>query len=218
VRQTVIANLGRVDKLAGSGALASLLASGAKFSDQVLLINALAADASGACRLRPNVKVDKALIGNTGFRRYLKTISDEHFAIDPDKIDGIFVLRTNTDLNPLEAMLCYEQLWTVEQTFHTAKHLFSTRPIFHKLDETIPGHVFCNFLALRGKTISGGSTPVWSPPAPALRPAARTARSTAVKVAGSIPGGIRTVAMPIAVSIVGDRSAHAAGATWRLRA
>ena len=36
----------------------------------------------------------------------------------------------------------------VEQTFRTAKHLFSTRPIFHKLDETIRGHVFCSFLAL----------------------------------------------------------------------
>ena len=103
---------------------------------------------------RQLAKGDKALIGNTGFRRYLKTISEEHFAIDPDKIeeekkfDGIFVLRTNTDLNPLEAMLCYKQLWTIEQAFRTAKHLFSTRPIFHKLDETIRGHVFCSFLAL----------------------------------------------------------------------
>ena len=103
---------------------------------------------------RQLVKGDKALVGNKGFRRYLKTISEEHFAIDPDKIeeekkfDGIFVLRTNTDLNPLEAMLCYKQLWTIEQTFRTAKHLFSTRPIFHKLDETIRGHVFCSFLAL----------------------------------------------------------------------
>jgi hypothetical protein len=48
-----------------------------------------------------HAKGDKALIGNTGFRRYLKTISDEHFAIDADKIqeekkfDGIFVLRTS---------------------------------------------------------------------------------------------------------------------------
>ena len=25
-------------------------------------------------------------VGNTGYRRYLKTISDQHFAIDPDKI------------------------------------------------------------------------------------------------------------------------------------
>src|SRR5207302_5329887 len=43
---------------------------------------------------------------------------------------------------------CYKQLWTVEQTFRTAKHLFATRPIFHKLDETIRGHVFASFLAL----------------------------------------------------------------------
>jgi Transposase DDE domain len=103
---------------------------------------------------RQLAKGDKALVGNTGYRRYLKTISQDHFAIDHDKVeeekkfDGIFVLRTNTDLNPLEAMLCYKQLWTVEQTFRTAKHLFSTRPIFHKLDETIRGHVFCSFLAL----------------------------------------------------------------------
>jgi len=103
---------------------------------------------------RQLAKGDKALVSNTGFRRYLRTISDQHFAIDPDKVeqekkfDGIFVLRTNTDLNPLEAMLCYKQLWTVEQTFRTAKHLLSTRPIFHKVDETIRGHVFCSFLAL----------------------------------------------------------------------
>ena len=79
-----------------------------------------------------------------------RPISDGHFAIDPDKaeedakFDGVFVLRTNTDLNPLDAMLCYKQLWTVEQTFRTAKHLLATRPIFHKLDETIRGHVFCS--------------------------------------------------------------------------
>jgi hypothetical protein len=103
---------------------------------------------------RQLAKGDKALVGNTGYRRYLKTISDEHFAIDAAKVeeekkfDGIFVLRTNTDLNPLEAMLCYKHLWTVEQTFRTAKHLLATRPIFHKLDETIRGHVFCSFLAL----------------------------------------------------------------------
>src|SRR5262249_42055339 len=30
---------------------------------------------------------DKALVGNTGYRRYLKTIRDDHFAIDPDKVE-----------------------------------------------------------------------------------------------------------------------------------
>ncbi len=96
---------------------------------------------------------DKALVGNTGFRRFLKT-EGSHFAIDPAKaeadarFDGVFVLRTNTDLDPLAAMLRYKQLWTVEATFRTAKHLLATRPIFHKLDATIRGHVFASFLAL----------------------------------------------------------------------
>jgi hypothetical protein len=40
VRQSVIATLGRTDELAASGALASLLASGARLCDQVLLIEA----------------------------------------------------------------------------------------------------------------------------------------------------------------------------------
>jgi len=97
---------------------------------------------------------DKTLVGNSGYRRFLKTVGEGHFAIDRAKVaedarfDGIFVLRTNTDLNPLAAMLRYKQLWTVERIFRTEKHLFATRPIFHKLDETIRGHVFCSFLAL----------------------------------------------------------------------
>lgn len=97
---------------------------------------------------------DKALVGNKGYRRFLKIVGEDHFAIDRDKaaeeaqFDGVFVLRTNTDLNPLTAMLRYKQLTTVEQTFRTAKHMFDTRPIYHKLDETIRGHVFCSFLAL----------------------------------------------------------------------
>ena len=45
-------------------------------------------------------------------------------------------------------MLVYKQLWTVERTFRTTKSLLETRPIYHKLDETIRGHVACSFLAL----------------------------------------------------------------------
>ena len=78
---------------------------------------------------------------------------DGHFAIDQAKaedakFDGVFVLRTNARLSPLEAMLVYKQLWTVERAFRTSKSLFETRPIYHKLDETIRGHVSCSFLAL----------------------------------------------------------------------
>jgi hypothetical protein len=99
-------------------------------------------------------KGDKALVGNGGYRRFLATSGKHGFVIDRAKaeedarFDGIFVLRTNTDLGPLEAMFCYKQLTMVEQVFRTAKSLFETRPIFHKLDETIRGHVSCSFLAL----------------------------------------------------------------------
>src|ERR1700687_823007 len=48
VRQSVIANLGRTDELIASGALASLLASGAKLTDQVLLITTLDEDSDGS--------------------------------------------------------------------------------------------------------------------------------------------------------------------------
>jgi Transposase DDE domain len=97
---------------------------------------------------------DKSLVGNAGYRRFLQTVGDEHFAIDRAKaeedarFDGVFVLRTNTQLNPIHAMLRYKQLWRVERTFRTTKDLLATRPIFHKVDETIRGHVFCSFLAL----------------------------------------------------------------------
>ena len=36
----------------------------------------------------------------------------------------------------------------MERAFRTTKSLFETRPIYHKLDETIRGHVACSFLAL----------------------------------------------------------------------
>ena len=43
------------------------------------------------------------------------------------------------------------------RVLRTAKHLLSTRPIFHKLDETIRSHVFCSFFALALKTGPGGA-------------------------------------------------------------
>ena len=36
----------------------------------------------------------------------------------------------------------------VEDLFRSMKSLLETRPIYHKCDETIRGHVFCSFLAL----------------------------------------------------------------------
>jgi len=96
---------------------------------------------------------DKSLVGNKGYRKFLQS-DGPGFRIDRDKVreearyDGKWVLRTNTDLAASEVALQYKQLWTVEEMFRSAKSLLSTRPIFHKRDETIRGHVFCSFLAL----------------------------------------------------------------------
>src|SRR5215203_2881913 len=97
---------------------------------------------------------DKALIGNSAYRRYLRATAKKAFAIDIGKVadearyDGLFVLRTNARITPLQTVLRYRELLTVEALFRAAKASFDTRPIFHCSDAAIRGHVFCSFLAL----------------------------------------------------------------------
>jgi hypothetical protein len=77
------------------------------------------------------------------------------FGIDYAKVkaearyDGKWVLRTNRfDCAAAEIALRYKELWMVESIFRATKSVLETRPIYHKRDETIRGHVFCSFLAL----------------------------------------------------------------------
>jgi hypothetical protein len=96
---------------------------------------------------------DKSLVGNKGYRKYLSSDGprfriNEEKAKDEARFDGKWVLRTNTALPASEVALKYKQLWMVEHLFRTSKSLLETRPVFHKYDRTIRGHVFCSFLAL----------------------------------------------------------------------
>jgi transposase len=96
----------------------------------------------------------KKFVGNKGFRKFLKTEEKTKFAIDHDKareeerFDGKWVLRTSTKLSAKDVALKYKQLWMVEDIFRTTKSILDTRPVWHKCDETIRGHVFCSYLAL----------------------------------------------------------------------
>ena len=98
-------------------------------------------------------KGPKALVGNKGYRRYVKLEKDSA-SIDFEKVkaearfDGKWILRTNTDLAAETVALKYKQLWQVERVFRDVKSMLETRPIFHQRDDTIRGHVFCSFLAL----------------------------------------------------------------------
>ena len=97
---------------------------------------------------------DKSLVGNKGYRKYLHAQGPK-FTIDEEKVkweerfDGKWVLQTDLEeMTAEDTALQYKQLWMVEEMFRTVKTLLETRPIFHKCDETIRGHVFCSFLAL----------------------------------------------------------------------
>jgi len=103
---------------------------------------------------------DKALIGNSAYRCYLRRTPTADgkpgpaFEIDPGKLaekaryDGLFILRTNARVTPLQAVLRYRGLLQVEDLFRRAKAILRTRPIYHSSDAAIRGHVFCSFLAL----------------------------------------------------------------------
>jgi transposase len=117
---------------------------------------------------------DKGLVGNKGYRMYLKSAGG--FEIDEAKVkedaryDGKWVLRTNhtkEELPAEEVALRYKDLWMVEDAFRSLKSILSTRPVWHKCDETIRGHVFASFLSLvllkelLARMKEAGHTPEW---------------------------------------------------------
>ena len=117
---------------------------------------------------------DKSLVGNRGYRKYLKG-GATHFEIDRQKIksaaryDGKWVLRTDLeDLSAEDVALRYKQLWMVEDCIRSIKSILETRPIYHHHDETIRGHVFCSFLALvlrkelQDRLTAAGDSPEWA--------------------------------------------------------
>jgi hypothetical protein len=117
---------------------------------------------------------DKSLVSNNGFRRFLAAPEDNGFTIDPTKVeadaqfDGVFVLRTSLRLSAPAVVLRYRNLLAVEQSFLAAKALLVTRPVFHRTDAAIRGHIFCTFLALvlRKELLDrlaarGGAMPEW---------------------------------------------------------
>lgn len=96
----------------------------------------------------------KSVIGNKGFARFVKvakgSVTIDAKAVESDaRLDGKFVLVTNTDLPAAEVALAYKSLWRVERAFRETKSTLEVRPIYHQNDEAIVGHVVACFLALR---------------------------------------------------------------------
>ena len=78
-------------------------------------------------------KGPKAVIGNRGYARFVHiakgsvTINQE--AVETDaRLDGKFVLTTNTDMPAPEVALTYKSLWRVERTFREQKTTLKSGP------------------------------------------------------------------------------------------
>ncbi len=111
-------------------------------------------------QLRPQVRQGgQQLVGNRGYRRYLKS-GQQAFELDEDKIraeeryDGLWVVHVHGPLTAAEAAVKYKELWRVEGCFREAKSLLRTRPVYHRTDEAIRGHVL---LLVLGAAAEGGA-------------------------------------------------------------
>ncbi len=96
----------------------------------------------------------KSVIGNKGFARFVSvakgSVRINLRAVEADaRLDGKFVLATNTDLPADEVALAYKSLWRVERAFRETKSTLEVRPIYHQNDDSIVGHIVAWFLALR---------------------------------------------------------------------
>ncbi len=91
---------------------------------------------------------------NKSFARFLKVVRDgvsiDHEAVEADKrLNGKFVLFTNTRLPAAEVAKTCKGLWRVERTFRKKKSTLEVRPIYHHRDDSTIGHIVASFLALR---------------------------------------------------------------------
>ena len=93
------------------------------------------------------------VVSDKGYSRYLRTrtggMETDYAKIErEEKLDGIWVLQTNSSAPSARVAWQYKNLWQVEHLCRAAKFLLRTRPVHHQSDAAIRGHVFCSFLAL----------------------------------------------------------------------
>ncbi|MBO8164934.1 MAG: IS1634 family transposase [Brevibacillus sp.] len=127
----------------------------------VLCYNPEAALRDEACRQavleKLQTKLEQAgpsgLVKNRAYSKYL-TIEKASARIDEQKVtedakfDGKYAIRTNAALSPEEAALVYKELWRVEQAFRNLKTDLDLRPMYHRRESRIRGHIMICFLAL----------------------------------------------------------------------
>ncbi|MBM4284629.1 MAG: transposase [Deltaproteobacteria bacterium] len=97
----------------------------------------------------------KTLVGHRGYARFLKvargSVSINEEAVKRDaRLDGKFVLTTNTDLPAAQVALTYKSLWRVERTCREQKSTLEVRPIYHRTEDNTIFRFTCNKRLCKG--------------------------------------------------------------------
>lgn len=93
------------------------------------------------------------LVKNRAYSKFL-TIDKAAASIDEEKIkedarfDGKYAVRSNSSLSAQEIALAYKQLWRVEAAFRDLKQNLDLRPMYHRTEDRVRGHIMICFLAL----------------------------------------------------------------------
>ena len=95
----------------------------------------------------------KSHLSNHGYRKYLKVegaskvvLDEERIALDA-KWDGLHGVVTNSNLDPVETLKKYNELWNVEAAFRVTKHDLKVRPVYHWKPRRITAHIAICFAA-----------------------------------------------------------------------
>jgi len=98
-------------------------------------------------------KSAKSHLSNHGYRKYLKVegaskvvLDEERIALDT-KWDGLHGVVTNSNLDPVETLKKYNELWNVEAAFRVTKHDLKVRPVYHWKPRRIAAHIAICFAA-----------------------------------------------------------------------
>lgn len=90
-----------------------------------------------------------------GLHRYLRQTKGGLLRVDRTavradaRLDGKFLLRTSDpSLSATDVALGYKQLYEVERGWRDIKHTLDLRPVYHRLERRIRGHVLLCWLAL----------------------------------------------------------------------
>jgi transposase len=159
VREEVLSRAGRYQEVSKNLKVKEVLVSGRRYvvcknDDEAVRDAAARESLVGRLREKLSAGQAKSLVGNIGYRRFLKGaksswLINEEAVKNDARFDGVFVLRTNMELPAAEIATTYKGLWRVERTFREEKSTLEVRPLFHHQDDTRIGHIVASFLALR---------------------------------------------------------------------